>query len=58
MVYRGLYHFAQARHKGKANDPIAYFARKAKALSLIKQKRKRRHLSLIQQMDLTIPRIA
>ena len=58
MVFRGLYHFAQARHKGKADDPIDYFARKAKALSLIKQKRKRKHLSLIQQMNLTIPRIA
>jgi hypothetical protein len=58
MVFRGLYHFAQARHKGKADDPIEYFARKTKALSLIKQKRKREHLSLIQQMDLTIPKIA
>ena len=58
MVFRGLYHFAQARAKGRADDPIAYFARKAKALSLIKQKRKQKHLSLIQQMDLTIPKIA
>lgn len=58
MVFRGLYHFAQARHRGKANDPVAYFARKAKALSLIKQKRKPKHLSLIQQMDLSIPKIA
>lgn len=58
MVFRGLYHFAQARHKGKADDPIDYFARKAKALSLIKPKRRREHLSLFQQMDLTIPKIA
>lgn len=58
MVFRGLYHFAQARHKGRADDPIEYFTRKAKALSLIKQKRKRKHLSLIQQMELTIPKIA
>lgn len=58
MVYRGLYHFTQARHKGKADDPIEYFARKAKALSLIKQKRPPKHLSLIQQMDLTIPSTA
>jgi len=58
MVFRGLYHFAQARHKAKADDPIDYFARKAKALSLSKQKRRREHLSLIQQMDLTIPKIA
>ena len=55
MVFRGLYHFAQARHKGQADDPVAYFAQKAKALSLIKQRRKREHLSLIQQMDLSIP---
>jgi hypothetical protein len=58
MIFRGLYHFAHARHRGQADDPIAYFARKAKALSLIKQKRKRKHLSLIQQMNLTIPKIA
>lgn len=58
MVFRGLYHFAQARQKGQANDPIEYFTRKAKALSLIKQKRRGKHLSLIQQMNLTIPKIA
>lgn len=58
MVYRALYHFAQARHKGKADDVVIYLAKKAKALSLVKQKRKRDHLSKIQQMGLTIPRIA
>jgi hypothetical protein len=58
MVFRGLYHFAQARQKGQADDPIEYFTRKAKALSLIKQKRKGKHLSLIEQMNLTIPKIA
>ncbi len=26
MVYRGLYHFYVAHHKGLANDPIKYFA--------------------------------
>ena len=36
MVYRGLYHFAQARKRGLASDPITYFARKAKSLSLVK----------------------
>ena len=58
MVFRGLYHFAQARQKGQANDLIEYFTRKAKALSLIKQKRKAKHLSLIEQMNLTISKIA
>jgi hypothetical protein len=26
MVYRGLYHFYVAHHKGLANDPIKYLA--------------------------------
>jgi hypothetical protein len=26
MLYRGLYHFTQARSKGKATDPVKYFA--------------------------------
>ena len=26
MIYRGLYHFYVARKKGKATDPIEYFA--------------------------------
>ena len=58
MVYRGLYHFAQARKRGLASDPIEYFARKAKSLSLVKQKRRPKHLSLIAQMELTIPKLA
>ena len=55
MVFRGLYHFAQARHRGQASDPVEYFSRKAKSLSLIKQKRRKEHLSLVEQMNLTIP---
>jgi len=58
MVFRGLYHFAHARHKGLALDPVDYFVRKAKALDLIKAKRPTKHLSLIAQMELTIPLIA
>jgi hypothetical protein len=26
MLYRGLYHFTQARIKGQASDPVKYFA--------------------------------
>ena len=26
MLYRGLYHFGVARQKGKASEPVAYFA--------------------------------
>src|SRR5690606_25157635 len=39
MVFRGLYHFSQARNNGQADDVVAYFVRKAKDLDLIKQKR-------------------
>ena len=39
MVYRGLYHFSQAYHKGRADDPIEYLARKARELAIIKTKR-------------------
>jgi hypothetical protein len=58
MVFRGLYHFTQARHRGQASEPVAYFVRKAKSLSLIKQKRRKKHLSLVEQMNLTIPKPA
>jgi hypothetical protein len=57
MVYRGLYHFAQAGKKGQADDVVAYSVRKAKDLSLIKQKRPLKHLSLVEHMNLTIPTI-
>lgn len=41
MVYRGLYHFTQAYHRGDATDPVAYLAANAKGLGLIKQRRPR-----------------
>lgn len=40
MVYRGLYHFTQAFHRGAASDPVAYLADEARSLGIIKQKRK------------------
>lgn len=41
MLFRGLYHFTQARHKGKAADPITYFADPLNNdLGIVKQKRK------------------
>lgn len=40
MVYRGLYHFAQAFHRGAAADPVAYLAEDARGLGILKQKRK------------------
>jgi hypothetical protein len=41
MLFRGIYHFTQARHKGKASEPIAYFADPQNIdLAIIKQIRK------------------
>jgi hypothetical protein len=42
MVYRGLYHFTVAHHRGKAEDPIAYLAADAQGLGIIKRQRKNR----------------
>lgn len=39
MVYRGLYHVAQAQQRGEAADPIAYLAENAESLAIIKRKR-------------------
>ncbi len=41
MIYRGLYHFTIAHQKGKATDPVKYFADpKNRDLGIVKQKRK------------------
>ena len=52
MVYRGLYHFAQAYHRGEADDPIAYLVEHAHTLGIIKQRRKR---SAAKFLNLTNP---
>jgi DDE family transposase len=47
MVYRGLYHFTQAYHRGEAGEPVAYLAAHAKQLGILKRKRRPPgHLSL------------
>jgi hypothetical protein len=38
MVYRSLYFFTNARQQGKANDVVAYLAKEAKFLGIIKRK--------------------
>jgi hypothetical protein len=40
MVYRRVYFFAQAFHRGEAHDLVAYLADKARWLRLLKAKRK------------------
>ena len=40
MVYRGLYHFTQAYHRGEAAEVVTYLAAHAKLLGLRKRKRR------------------
>jgi hypothetical protein len=51
MVYRSLYFFTQAYHRGEAADPVAYLAAQATRLGLLKRTRtarasRRAHLTL------------
>ena len=41
MVYRSLYFFTQAHHRGEATDPVAYLAQNADWLGILKRKRPR-----------------
>jgi hypothetical protein len=52
MVYRSIYYFAQAYHRGEADDPVAYLADNAIWLGVLKRKRKHRP-SPLQWFDLT-----
>jgi hypothetical protein len=40
MVYRSLYFFTQAYHRGEATDVVKYLAENASWLGLLKRKRK------------------
>jgi len=42
MVYRSLYFFAQAYHRGEAHDPVAYLAAKAAPFGILMRPRKSR----------------
>ena len=39
MVYRSLYFFTQAHHRGETDDIVAFFAKNAKELGILKRKR-------------------
>lgn len=41
MVFRGLYHFTQAYHRGRATDPVHYLATHARNLGIVKRKRRK-----------------
>jgi hypothetical protein len=47
MVYRSLYHFGQAYHRGDADDPVIYLADNATWLGVLKRKRKHRPSPLV-----------
>ena len=58
MVYRSLYYFTQAHHRGQANDVVAYLADNSKLLGIIKRKRKATHPSPLELISiLTEPRL-
>jgi len=41
MIFRGLYHFSVAQEKGKADDPVKYFAaQENQDLGVVKSVRK------------------
>ena len=54
MVYRSVYYFATAYHRGETMDPVAYLADNAILLGVLKRKRKHRP-SPLDLFDLTNP---
>ncbi len=48
MVYRGLYFFTQAHHRGETDDVVTYLAANAKLLGIVKRKRKSAHPSPLE----------
>lgn len=54
MVYRSVYFFTQAYHRGEATDPVVYLANNATWLGILKRKRKHRP-SPLQLFNLTNP---
>ena len=48
MVFRSLYFFTQAHHRGETNDVVTYLADNAKLLGIVKRKRKLVHPSPLE----------
>jgi hypothetical protein len=54
MVYRGLYHFSVAFHRGEASDPVAYLAHPDQSdLGVVKRRRKYRERTRLDIATLT-----
>lgn len=54
MVYRSLYYFTQAYHRGEVSDVVAYLAANAKLFGILKRKRKSKP-SPLDSLTLTFP---
>jgi len=54
MIYRGLYHFTVAHHRGKAHNLIPYLAADAQGLGILKRERKNR-TAITDLLSLTTP---
>ncbi len=53
MVYRSLYFFTQAYHRGETSDPVAYLAAQATPLGILKRERRARP-SRFAELTLTL----
>jgi hypothetical protein len=54
MVYRNLFYFTRAYHRGEAEDPVAYLATEPEFFGVVKRKRKSRPQPVLDRL-LTIP---
>ena len=43
MVYRSLYYFSQAFHRGRADDPVSFLAENARLFGILKRQRQPSH---------------
>ncbi len=41
MVFKGLYHFTQEKHLGRASDPVSFLVQNAALLGILKQRHRR-----------------
>ena len=55
MVYRSLYYFTQAYHRGAASDPVAYLAENTKLFGIRKYKFKRTYLTKLNLTSVPLP---
>jgi hypothetical protein len=54
MVYRSLYFFTQARHRGETNNVVAYLVANEKMLGILKRKRKSKKPSPLETIPILL----